>query len=120
MAARYDFVSDNVAGAMPEALEALAAAHQGYAGGYGGDHVSRRAAELIRELLDVDAEVRFVASGTAANALSLAALAAPHEAVICHAPGPVATEETGAPGFCGAGLGLVTLPGASGRIDPAA
>jgi threonine aldolase len=120
MAARYDFASDNVAGAMPEAIEAIVAANQGFASGYGTDHVSRRAADLIRGLLDADAEVRFVASGTAANSLSLAALAAPHEAVICHEHAHIATDETGAPGFFGAGLGLVTLPGASGRIDPAA
>ena len=120
MAARYDFASDNVAGAMPEAIEALAAANQGFASGYGTDHVSRRAADLIRALLDADAEVRFVASGTAANSLALAALAAPHEAVICHRDAHIATDETGAPGFFGSGLGLITLPGDSGRIDPAA
>ena len=118
MAARYDFASDNVAGAMPEAIEALVAANQGFASGYGTDHVSRRAADLVRAQLDVDAEVRFVASGTAANSLALAALAAPHEAVICHRDSHVATDETGAPGFFGSGLGLVTLPGDSGRIDP--
>jgi threonine aldolase len=105
---------------MPEAIEALVAANQGFASGYGTDHVSRRAAELIRGLLDVDADVRFVASGTAANSLALAALAAPHEAVICHCDSHIATDETGAPGFFGSGVGLVTLPGDSGRIDPAA
>jgi threonine aldolase len=120
MAARYDFASDNVAGAMPEAMQALVDANASYAGGYGEDPVSARAAELIRELLDADAAVRFVASGTAANALTLAALAAPHEAVICHQHAHIATDETGAPGFFGGGLGLITLPGASGRIDPAA
>jgi threonine aldolase len=120
MSARYDFASDNVAGAMPEALQALVDANAGFASGYGTDHVSRRAADLIRGLLDVDAEVRFVASGTAANSLCLAALAQPHEAVICHRHAHVATDETGAPGFFGSGLGLITLPGASGRIEAAA
>lgn len=118
--ARYDFASDNVAGAMPEAIEALVAANEGYAAGYGADHVSARAADLIRALLDADAEVRFAASGTAANALTLAALAAPHEAVICHEHAHIATDETGAPGFFGAGVGLIHLPGASGRIERAA
>ncbi len=118
MAQRYDFASDNVAPAMPEAMEALMAANAGYASGYGTDHVSRRAADLIRALLDADAEVRFVASGTAANALTLATLAAPHEAVLCHRHAHVATDEAGAPGFFGAGVGLVALPGAAGRIDP--
>jgi threonine aldolase len=116
---RYDFASDNVAPAMPEAMEALVAANVGYAPGYGTDHVTARAAELIRQMLDADVEVRFTGSGTAANALTLAALCAPHEAVICHEHAHVATDEAGAPGFFGAGLGLITLPGASGRIDPA-
>ncbi|MBA3812410.1 MAG: low specificity L-threonine aldolase, partial [Caulobacteraceae bacterium] len=71
-------------------------------------------------LLDVDAEVRFAASGTAANALCLAALAAPHEAVIAHEHSHVATDETGAPGFFGGGVGIIVLPGAAGRIEPGA
>jgi threonine aldolase len=120
MPRRFDFASDNVAGAMPEVLAALAAANEGFVGGYGADPISTRAVALIRARLDADAEVRFVASGTAANSLALAALAAPHEAVICHAHAHVATDETGAPAFFGAGLGLIQLPGASGRIDPLA
>ena len=116
--ARYDFASDNTAGAMPEVMEALSRFNGGFAAGYGGDDVSRRAGDLIRALLDVDAEVRFAASGTAANALTLAALAAPHEAVACHEHSHVATDETGAPGFFGSGVGMIALPGASGRIDP--
>ena len=119
-AARYDFASDNVAGAMPEVIEALTAANAGAASGYGTDPVSRRAADLIREALGADAEVRFVASGTAANSLALACLAQPHEAVLAHEHAHVCTDETGAPGFFGAGVGLIGLPGASGRIDGAA
>jgi threonine aldolase len=118
--ARYDFASDNVAGAMPEALEALTRFNGGFEAGYGADGVSARAADQIRALLDVDAAVWFAASGTAANALALSALAAPHEAVIGHAFSHIATDETGAPGFFGSGLGIIPLPGASGRIDPAA
>ena len=118
--ARYDFASDNVAGAMPEALDALVRFNGGFEAGYGGDGVSARAADLIRSLLDVDAEIWFAASGTAANALGLAALAAPHEAVIGHQHSHIATDETGAPGFFGSGVGIVGLPGDSGRIDPAA
>ena len=118
--ARYDFASDNVAGAMPEVIDALARLNSGAVAGYGDDAVCAQAADAIRSLLDADAEVRFAASGTAANALVLAALAAPHEAVIAHEHSHVATDETGAPGFFGAGLGIIGLPGASGRIDPAA
>lgn len=117
MTARYDFASDNTAPAAPEAIEALVAANTGFTSGYGTDPVSARAADLIRELLDADAEVRFVASGTAANAISVAALARPFEAVLAHEHAHICTDETGAPGLFGHGVGLIGLPGASGRID---
>lgn len=117
---RYDFASDNVAGAMPEVMEALARFNGGLAASYGDDPACAAASDLIRGLLDVDAAVWFVAGGTAANALSLAALVRPHEAVLAHVASHVATDETGAPGFFGAGLGITPLAGASGRIDPAA
>ena len=120
MSARYDFASDNTAPAAPEAMAALAAANAGFVSGYGADPVTARAADLVRAMLDADAEVRFVASGTAANAISLAALCRPFEAVLAHEHAHVCTDETGAPGFFGQGLGLIGLPGASGRIDPAA
>ena len=116
--ARYDFASDNTAPATPEAMAALGAANTGFASGYGTDHISARAADLVRELLDADAEVRFVASGTAANAISLAALCRPFEAVVAHEHAHVCTDETGAPGYFGQGLGLIRLPGVSGRIAP--
>jgi len=117
MSARYDFASDNVVGAMPEVMAALAEANAGAVSSYGSDDFGVRAADLIRKMLNADAEVRFVASGTAANALTLATLAAPHEAVLCHEHSHVATDETGAPGFFGSGVGLTPLPGASGRIQ---
>ena len=115
---RYDFASDNTAPAMPEVMEALGRVNTGYLASYGDDEICEQAAELIREMLDADAVVKFTGSGTAANALSLAALAQPFEAVICHEHCHVATDETGAPGFFGSGLGLITLGGASGRINP--
>ena len=115
--ARYDFASDNVAGAMPEVLEALVAANAGTASGYGTDHVSAAAADRIRALLDADATVRFTASGTAANAFALTVLAQPHEAVLAHEHAHICTDETGAPGFFGQGVGLIGLPGASGKIE---
>lgn len=117
--ARYDFASDNTAPAAPEAMAALVAANTGFTPGYGADAVSSRAADLVRALLDADCEVRFVASGTAANAIALAALCRPFEAVLAHHHAHVCTDETGAPGFFGHGLGLIGLPGVSGRIDPA-
>jgi threonine aldolase len=115
---RFDFASDNTAGAAPEAMQSLIEANQGSTSGYGTDTVTARAADLVRELLDADADVRFVASGTAANAIACAALCRPFESVIAHRHAHICTDETGAPGFFGHGLGLIQLPGASGRIAP--
>ena len=117
---RYDFTSDNTAGMAPEALAALTESNGGYARAYGADGVTARCAELIRERVQADAEVRFVFSGTAANAIALSMLARPFEAVIAHQAAHVCTDEAGAPGFFGQGLGLIGLPGASGKIDPLA
>ncbi len=118
--ARYDFASDNTAGAAPEAMDALVRANTGFTSGYGTDLVTARAGDLVRELLDADADVRFTASGTASNAVSLAALCRPFEAVIAHEHAHICTDETGAPGFFGHGLGLIGLKGASGKIEPEA
>lgn len=118
--ARYDFASDNTAPATPEAMAALIAANgAGFTSGYGSDTISAKAADLVRALLDADADVRFVTSGTAANAICLATLCRPFEAVLAHEHSHVATDETGAPGFFGHGLRIAGLPGGSGRIDPA-
>jgi len=105
---------------MPEVMEALTRFNGGFAASYSEDAVVARAGDLIRELLDADAEVWFAATGTAANALSVAALGAPHEAVIAHEHSHLATDETGAPGFFGSGIGVIPLAGASGRIDASA
>jgi threonine aldolase len=117
---RYDFMSDNTAPAAPEAMAAVLAANAGFVPSYGADPFTARAADLIRKLLDADAEVRFVASGTAANAIALAALCRPFESVVAHQHAHAATDETGAPGFFGHGLGMIPLPGAHGRIEAAA
>ncbi len=117
---RYDFGSDNTAGMAPAALDAVIAANSGAVRAYGADEITARAADQIRQRLDADAEVRFVFSGTAANAISLSMLAFPFEAVLAHHAAHVCTDETGAPGFFGQGMGLIGLPGFSGKIDPKA
>ncbi len=117
---RYDFGSDNTAGMAPAAMQALVEANGGHARSYGADDLTARAADLIRGRLDADADIRFVFSGTAANAIALSMLAWPHEAVLAHHAAHVCTDETGAPGFFGSGMGLIGLPGFSGKIDPKA
>lgn len=120
MSGRYDFASDNVAPAAPEAIAALARFNDGFMSAYGADPISARAADLVRGFLDADADVWFVASGTAANAIALAAICRPFDAVIAHEHAHICTDETGAPGLFGHGLGLHAMKGPSGKLDPAA
>jgi len=113
---RYDFTSDNTAGLAPEAFAALEQANRGFQKSYGDDATSARCAELIREKLQADADIRFVFSGTAANALALSMIAKPFEAVLTHELSHLITDEAGAPGFFGHGVGLRALKGPSGTI----
>jgi len=53
---RFDFGSDNTAGMAPSALQSLIAANTGITRAYGADETSARAADLIRQTLDADAE----------------------------------------------------------------
>jgi threonine aldolase len=117
---RYDFASDNTAGLAPEALAALVRENAGFARAYGADEATAKVADAIRDLVQADAEVRLLFSGTAANAIALSMLANRFESVLAHEAAHVRTDETGAPGFFGQGVGLTTLPGPSGKIEVAA
>src|SRR6185312_8301868 len=117
-ALRHDFASDNRAGLTPEVIDWLGRAASGFCGAYGSDFLTARAADLIRALLDADAEVFFAMTGTAANSIALAALCRPFESIIAHRHAHIVVDETGAPGFFGHGVGFVQVDGAAGRIEP--
>ncbi len=115
------FASDNTSGAAPEVLAALSAANEGFERSYGADALMARVERLVRDAFEApEAAVYLVATGTAANALSIACLTPPWGAVYCHADSHIAEDECGAPEFYTAGAKLVGLPGAHGRIDTGA
>ncbi|HOB31357.1 MAG TPA: low specificity L-threonine aldolase [Verrucomicrobiota bacterium] len=114
------FASDNYAGICPEALEALLEANAHHEVSYGEDAWTAKAADLIREVFETKCEVFFVFNGTAANSLSLAALCQSYHSVLCHELAHVETSECGAPEFFANGSKVLLLPGANGKIDPAA
>jgi len=116
-APRYEFLSDNTAGTCPEALSALIAHNQGFMPGYGADAVTRQAADSVRAFLDADADVYFITSGTAGNALACAALCRSFEAVLTHRQAHLITHEAGAASFFGHGLSVRGLAGPHGKID---
>ena len=112
-----NFASDNSYAAHPAVLTAMADANSGAAMGYGADPVTARAEAAIRDLLEApEAVVRFVATGTAANALVCAQLSPSFGRIYCHDDAHIETSECAAPEFFSHGAKLVTLPGDGGRI----
>ena len=114
------FASDNCAGISPEALQALLAANDGDAPGYGDDEWTRRVSDRLREVFATDCDVYFVFNGTAANSLALASLCQSYHSVICHELAHVETDECGGPEFFSNGSKLLPVGGAGGKLTPAA
>jgi threonine aldolase len=115
-----NFRSDNVSGIAPEILTAIAAANNGDAPSYGADLITDRVARRFTEIFEREVAVFPLATGTAANALALAAVTPPWGAVYCHEESHVQTDECGAPEFYAGGAKLIALPGADAKLSPAA
>jgi threonine aldolase len=115
----FTFASDNTAGVCPEALAALAAANAGRAPSYGDDGHTAEAKRRLAEVFEADCDVFLVFNGTAANALTLAALCDRHHAVVCHELAHIETDECGAPEFFTGGSKLLPVPGPGAKLRPA-
>ena len=115
-----NFASDNGAGVATPILDAILASSRLNLPAYGADDFTARAEARLSEIFERKASVFLVATGTAANALSLAALTAPWQAVFCHEEAHVIDDECGAPEFFTAGAKVVGVPGRDGKIQPAA
>ena len=103
------FASDNAGPVHPEVLKAMTAAGDGHALGYGNEPLMRDVREMIRDAFEApEAMVQLVATGTAANAILLATLANPWDAVFCTPMAHIHEDECNAPEFySGAKLTLV-------------
>jgi threonine aldolase len=109
------FASDNNAGVHPEVLQAIAAANQGHAVGYGDDPCTEAAIRKFKRHFGADIEVFIVFNGTAANCLSLKALTNTYHAVICAEAAHIYTDECGAPEKF-TGCKLIPLPTREGKL----
>jgi threonine aldolase len=113
-----NFASDNTAGVAPAILDAIVAANEGYARGYGNDDWTLKAERRLSEIFEREVAVFLVPTGTAANALALAQVTPPWGIVLCHEESHIVTDECGAPEFFGGGLKLVGLAGDAGKLGP--
>lgn len=113
-----NFASDNTGPVAPAIMDAILAANTGAAMPYGNDPWMPGVRDALRTLFDwPEAEVLLVATGTGANALALAGLVNPWDAVLCHRIAHIEEDECGAPEFFTGGAKLVLVDGADGRID---
>lgn len=111
------FASDNQAGIHPDVLEAIAAANEGHAVGYGHDAWSEKAQARFREHFGEEAQAFPVFNGTAANVLALRAACRPWQAAICAHTAHLNVDEGGAPEAI-AGVKLMCIAGIDGKVTP--
>ncbi len=112
------FASDNTGPMHPAVAQAMIAADAGYHPSYGADPIMDSVRAQIRELFEApDAAVYLVATGTAANALALATMANPWDAVFCTPLAHINVDECHAPEFYTGGAKL-SLVGAGDKMTP--
>ncbi|HVR89939.1 MAG TPA: beta-eliminating lyase-related protein [Novosphingobium sp.] len=112
------FLSDNAAAVHPAVWAAMQAADAADAP-YDGDALSKALDEAFGTLFGRDCAVLWVATGTAANCLALAAIVPPHGAVVCHREAHIEMDEGGAPGFYLHGAKLMLADGEGAKLTPA-
>lgn len=113
------FGSDNWAGAHPAIVRALTAAAEGHAPAYGASPLDRAVERRFSAIFEREVAVFFVGTGTAANALAMAAASRPGGVAFCHREAHMIDDECGAPEFLSGGR-LHGVDGPRGRIDGAA
>lgn len=111
------FFSDNAAAVCPPVLDALAAANS-VDTAYDEDALSGRFDAAFSDIFETDVTALWVSTGTAANALALAALCPPHGAVVCHRDAHIQNDECGAPEFYTHGAKLLLGTGEGAKLAP--
>lgn len=113
-----NFASDNWSGATDAVMAAITRHKDGFVPAYGADTLTKAIAERFSEMFEKDVAVYFVGSGTAANAISMAAGARPGGLIFCSADAHLYNDEMGASEFFTGGMKLIPLPAHNGLIAP--
>ncbi|WP_033920362.1 threonine aldolase family protein [Sphingomonas sp. 37zxx] len=113
------FFSDNAAPVCQPVLDAMLAANT-LDTAYDGDRWSKRLDGAMSDLFETQVACLWVPTGTAANALALAAMVPPHGATICHAEAHIQVDECGAPEFFTHGAKLLLVEGDGAKLTPTA
>jgi threonine aldolase len=113
------FLSDNAAAVHPAVWKAMLAADTADSP-YDNDPLSRDLDAAFSALFGRECAALWVATGTAANCLALAAMCPPHGGVVCHREAHIEADEGGAPGFYLHGAKLMLAEGVHAKLTPEA
>lgn len=113
-----NFSSDNWAGAHPAISEALMEQAKDFATAYGQSTLDQLVEQRFNEIFECEVAVFFVATGTAANALSMAALNRPGGVIFAHTKAHMIEDEGGAVEYLTGGARLHGVAGPMGRLSP--
>jgi len=102
----------------PEALRGFLEANLHHSASYGDDTVTRRAKDALEVWFERPCGIYFVAGGTSANSLSIAASIRSYQSVICHKWAHIQNDECHAPGFFAPGIQLRPIDGPDGKLLP--
>ena len=109
------FDSDYMAGAHPNVMQRLAETNLEHTVGYGCDHYTERAVQLIREACDAPhAQVALLVGGTQTNATVIDGILARHEGVLAPESAHINVHEAGA--IEATGHKVLTLPQHDGKV----
>ncbi len=114
------FFSDNTGTASAEILAALSDANHGLVSAYGNDPWTRRLDDCLSAYFGTQVRAFPVATGTAANSLSLATLTPSYGVIFAHEEAHIANDEAGAPGFFSGGAQIELLQAPDGKVTHAA
>ncbi|MBC7133406.1 MAG: low specificity L-threonine aldolase [Roseovarius sp.] len=115
-----NFASDNAGPALPQVMQAMIAANEGFMPSYGEEALMDQVRDRLRALFEApQASVYLVATGTAANALALATLSQPWQTVFCTPLAHIHVDECNAPEFFTGGAKL-SLAGEGDKMTPEA
>jgi len=115
----YSFKNDYSEGAHPQILKALMESNLVQEEGYGEDHYSLKAVELIKGKIGrTDVDVHLLMGGTQTNLTAISAFLRPHEAAISASTGHILGHETGA--IEATGHKVLSVESKDGKLTPAA
>jgi threonine aldolase len=111
-----DLRSDNILPAHPSIIDAIVRANSGTQTSYGNDALTGRVRTRCAEIFERDVDVFPILTGSAGNALAIAAMTPPWGAVFCHADAHIHRDELGAAELFTGGAKLMPIAGDEGKL----